>query len=184
MLEAIPAIDLLRREIANPETQWSLGTFGAIAEFSRDRDEPAHVTQSADAVSAVTSRGGIALKPHPDSRPFASESITRSGWNQRIALCLPADDCAANKRVALTEIGLDHEALRPEDRESVLFDLGLGALQADFCVRIGDHELAARLREYAGRSVFEPGNPAMAMILAANPHRVFANGYLRRVLGD
>ncbi len=27
------AIDLLQREISNPGTQWSLGTFGAIAEF-------------------------------------------------------------------------------------------------------------------------------------------------------
>ena len=33
--------------------------------------------------------------------------------------------------------------------------------------------LAAQLREHAGRAVFEPGNPAMGMILAANPHRVF-----------
>ena len=40
------AIDLLRREIANPDTQWSLGTFGAIAEFSRDRDEPVRLVQS------------------------------------------------------------------------------------------------------------------------------------------
>ena len=78
-----------------------------------------------------------------------------------------------NQRVALTEIGPDHEALREEDRNSVLFDLGLGALQADFCVRIGDRSLAAGLREHAGRAVFDPGNPAMAMILAANPHRVF-----------
>ena len=54
-----------------------------------------------------------------------------------------------------------------------MFDLGLGALQADFCVRIGDRNLARRLRELAGRSVFEPGNPAMGMILEANPHRVF-----------
>ena len=28
--------DLLQAAIADPETQWSLGTFGAIAEFSRD----------------------------------------------------------------------------------------------------------------------------------------------------
>jgi hypothetical protein len=80
-----------------------------------------------------------------------------------------------NQRGALTEIGPDRQAPREEDREAILFDLGLGALQADFCVRIGDHELAARLREYAGRSLFEPGNPAMAMILAANPHRVFVS---------
>ena len=82
------AIDLLQRAIANPDTQWSLGTFGAIAEFSRDRraGEP---RQSADAVSAVTPRGGIALRPHPAIRAFASEGITKTGWNQRIALCLP-----------------------------------------------------------------------------------------------
>ena len=40
-------------------------------------------------------------------------------------------------------------------------------------MRIGDRGLAARLREHTGRAVFEPGNPAMGMILAANPHRVF-----------
>jgi hypothetical protein len=167
------AIDLLRREIANPDTQWSLGTFGAIAEFSRDRDEPVRLGQSDHAVSAITSRGGISIKPHPASRPFASEGITRTGWNQRVALCLPENDCAMNRRTALTEIGPDHNAPRKEDRESILFDLGLGALQADFCVRIGDRSLAARLREHTGRAVFEAGNPAMGMILAANPHRVF-----------
>jgi hypothetical protein len=167
------AIDLLQREITNPETQWSLGTFGAIAEFSRDHDEPVRLVQSAEAVSAVTARGGIALKPHAAIRVFASEGITKTGWNQRVALCLPQDDCAMNRRVALTEIGPDHAAPREGDREAILFDLGLGALQADFCVRIGDRSLAARLREHAGRTLFEPGNPAMAMILAAHPHRVF-----------
>jgi hypothetical protein len=167
------AIDFLQREIANPDTQWSLGTFGAIAEFSRDRDEPVRLVQSDETVSAVTPRGGISIKSHPASRPFASEGITRTGWNQRIALCLPEDDCAMNRRVVLTEIGPDHQAPREEDREAVLFDLGLGALQADFCVRIGDRDLKRRLREYIGRAVFEPGNPAMGMILDANPHRVF-----------
>jgi hypothetical protein len=73
----------------------------------------------------------------------------------------------------LTELEADHEALRAEDRESVLFDLGLSALQADFCVRIGDRDTIARLRPHAGRSLFEPGNPAMGLMLAANPHRVF-----------
>jgi len=167
------AIDLVRREIANPETQWSLGTFGAIAEFARDCDEPVHLSQSADAVSAVTARGGIALTAHQGIRPFASESTTKSGWNQRIALCLPAEDCAMNRRSVLTELGPDRDALRPEDRGSILFDLGLGALQADFCVRIGDPNLATRLRELTGRAVFEHGNPTMGMILAANPPRVF-----------
>lgn len=76
-------------------------------------------------------------------------------------------------RTALTEIGPDREALRADDRNALLFDLGLGALHADFCVRIDDKDVAARLRQHAGRPIFEPGNPAMGIILRANPHRVF-----------
>ena len=166
-------IDLLHRAIADPDTQWSLGTFGAIAEFSRDPDEPVTLRQSDDAVSAVTARGGIAIQHHPRERALASESITKSGWNQRIALCLSEADGAMGRRSVLTELGADTEALRASDRDSTLFDLGLGAPHADFCVRISDRDTAAQLRQTAGRAVFEPGNPTMGLILAANPHRVF-----------
>lgn len=167
------AVALLRQGLADPETQWSLGTFGAIAEFSRDEHEPAQLNMAADVLSAITERGGIAIRPDPAIRPFASEGVTKSGWNQRIALCLPKDNCAMNGRIELTEIGADRDALRAEDRDGLLFDLGLGARQADFCVRIDDKETAAQLRQHAGRPVFEPGNPAMGIILHANPHRVF-----------
>jgi hypothetical protein len=90
MTLAAGAIALLRRAIADPETQWSLGTFGAIAEFSRDEEEPAQVSMAATVVSAITERGGIAIRPDPAIRPFASESVTKTGWNQRIALCRQA----------------------------------------------------------------------------------------------
>ena len=166
-------IDLLHRAIGDPDTQWSLGTFGAIAEFSRDRDEPVTLRQSDDAVSAVTARGGIAIQHHPRNRALASEGITKSGWNQRIALCLSEADGAMGARAVLTELGADTEALRASDRESVLFDLGLDAPHADFCVRVSDADTAAELRRHVGRAVFETGNPAMGRILAANPHRVF-----------
>jgi hypothetical protein len=167
------AADLVRREIANPDTQWSLGTFGAIAEFSRDHDETVVLRQADHEASAVTARGGIAIRHHARSRLFASESITKTGWNQRIALCLPVNDCAMNRRTVLTELDADVEALRPQDRASTLFDLGLGALQADFCIRLDDRDAVARLRAQAGRSLFEADNPAMGLILAANPPRVF-----------
>jgi hypothetical protein len=166
-------IDLLHRAIADPDTQWSLGTFGAIAEFSRDADEQVTLQQSDGSVSAVTARGGIAIRHHQRNRALASESITKSGWNQRIALCLSEADAAMGGRTVLTELGSDTEALRPGDRGSVLFDLGLGAPHADFCVRIGDPDTAAQLRRHAGRAVFATGNPAMGLILGANPHRVF-----------
>ncbi|MBR1123568.1 hypothetical protein JQ628_18735 [Bradyrhizobium lablabi] len=173
MTPAAATLALLRQAMADPDTQWSLGTFGAIAEFSRDEDEPARLSMTANVLSAVTGRGGIAIRPDAAIRPFASEGITKTGWSQRVALCLPQDACAMSRRSALTEIGPDRDALREEDRDGLLFDLGLDALQADFCVRIDNEETAAQLRAHAGRPVFEPGNPAMGIILHANPHRVF-----------
>jgi hypothetical protein len=167
------AIDLLHAQIADTDTQWSLGTFGGIAEFSRDRDEKVRLMQSATGAAAVTARGGIAIELSDDCRPFAFECITRSSWSQRVALCLPAGDCAMNRRTVLTELDVDREALQPEHRGSTLFDLGLGALQADLCVRIDDHNTVARLRSHCGRSVFDPANPAMGLLLETNPHRVF-----------
>jgi hypothetical protein len=166
-------IDLLHEQIADADTQWSLGTFGGIAEFSRGRDEKVSLTQSGTGASAVTARGGIAIELSQDCRPIAFECITRTGWSQRVALCLPVDGCAMNRRAVLTELVADHEALKPEHRESILFDLGLGALQADLCVRIDDYEVVSQLRRHCGRSVFDPANPAMGLILATNPHRVF-----------
>src|ERR1041384_589644 len=169
MHETNAASELLQAQIADADTQWSLGTFGGIAEFSRDRDETVSLTQSATGASAVTARGGIAIDLPDACRPFAFETITRSAWSQRIALCLPADGCAMNRRTALTELGPDHAALKPEHRGSILFDLGLSALQADLCVRIDDPKTAAQVRACCGRSLFDPANPAMGLLLKTNP---------------
>jgi hypothetical protein len=167
------AIDLLHAQIADADTQWSLGTFGGIAEFSRDRDEKVSLTRSDTGAAAVTARGGIAIELSDDCRPFAFECITRSSWSQRVALCLPTGACTMNRRTVLTELDVDRDALQPEHRGSTLFDLGLGALQADLCVRIDDHATVAQLRRHTGRSVFDPANPAMGLLLETNPHRVF-----------
>jgi Family of unknown function (DUF6925) len=46
-------------------------------------------------------------------------------------------------------------------------------LQVDVCVRVADAHVAAELRSHAGRALFDPSNPAIGVILAANPHRIF-----------
>ena len=160
-------------QLADSDTQWSLGTFGALAEFARDSDEPVAVSHDERSASAVTPRGGIRIEPQPGMRLFASESATRESWSHRVSLCLPTATCAMHRRTVLTELGPDAKALRAEDRDGVLFDLGLDAMQADACIRVSDPALAANLRSCAGRPVFDSGNPAMSFILAASPHRVF-----------
>jgi hypothetical protein len=167
------AFDLIAEQLADAEAQWSLGTFGAIAEFSRDADEPADIQHGEMSCAVVTPRGGIRLLAHPDLRPVAFETIATQGWSQRVAFCLPEKASAMSGRTVLSEVGPDTEALRPQDRVAVLFDLGLGALQVDCCIRTADRALTEGLRAHVGRSLFEPGNPAMGLILAASPHRVF-----------
>jgi hypothetical protein len=164
---------LIAEHLENPDTQWSLGTFGGIAEFSRNREEQAKVDLNTESLSAVTARGGIRVVPSEVLRPFASESIGRLGWNHRVALCLPEADCAMHRRKVFTELGPDDAPLREDDRGAILFDLGLDVLQVDLCVRVADPAVAAELRNCAGRPVFAPDNPAMRIVLAANPHRVF-----------
>jgi hypothetical protein len=169
MTDAVAAF--LDAQMADAETQWSLGTFGAIAEFARDAGEPVSLSRGTASRAAVTARGGIRIDLRPDMRPFAFETTTKDSWNHRIALCLPEEQCAMHERTVLTELGSDGDALHERDRDAILFDLGLGARQVDCCVRVGDPDVAAQLRGHCGYPVF--GSPAMGFILAANPHRVF-----------
>ena len=157
MSDVTQDIDLLARQICDHETNWSLGTFGAIAEFAREPDEAVAVSRGDASIAVVTARGGIRIEWQKDMRLFASETTTRDSWNHRIALCLRTTRCAMNRRTAFTELGNDSEALQGRDREATLFDLGLGALQADLCVRVTDPHVAAELRPHVGRALFEPG---------------------------
>jgi hypothetical protein len=163
----------LASQISDAETQWSLGTFGAIAEFTRDPDEPVDLACDDGAISAVTARGGVRIALRPDLRLTAFETTTKESWNHRIALCLPADRCSMSRREVLTELGPDEAALRATDRRAILFDLGIEALQVDVCVRVSDAKVAAQLRAHCGAPVVAPGSPAMSVILATSPHRVF-----------
>ena len=167
------AFELIADQLADPEAQWSLGTFGAIAEFMRDADEPAEVVREEPVAAVVTPRGGIRLEVRLGLRPIAFETITTQSWSQRVAFCLPERESTTSRRTVLTELGPDAQALRAQDRGGVLFDLGLGVLQVDCCIRTSDAALADGLRAHAGRSLFEHGNLAMGLILRHSPHRVF-----------
>ncbi|MFY9293643.1 MAG: hypothetical protein WAP03_23515 [Methylorubrum rhodinum] len=169
-LEAVTA--LLREALADPGTAWSLGSFGAIAEFLRDADEPA-IALPDRRLGLATARGAIALDVLPELRPLAYETGFSSGWNHAVALCLPEGACAMGRRTVVTELGPDGGAARPEDRDAILFDLGLGMLAVDACMRTRDPAALACLREGVGRPLFDPANPIGARLAAMSPHRVF-----------
>ena len=166
---ALEPSSLLSSCLADPTAQWSVGTFGAIAEFLRDPTEPADVTSS----SVVTRRGALCLTPRDDLELIAFETTTRDSWSQRVALCLPSAAARMSMRTVLTEIGPDRAAPREKDRAAVLFDVGIGAQQLDLCIRVSDAELVRQLRAECGKPTFSHESRAGGLILAHSPHRVF-----------
>jgi hypothetical protein len=168
-------MDFLAGQFADVEVGWSVGTFGAIAEFTREPGEVAGLQRTRNIISVATDKGGIRITLHPELRPIASESPTTESWSHRVALCLPRESCAMSGRTTLTEVGPDGDALRTQDRGGILFDLGLGTLQIDACIRVGDPDIVSALRAHTGKPVFAPENDVMRIVLAANPHRVFVS---------
>jgi len=164
---------ILAAQLADPESHWGLGSFGAIAEFTRGRDEPVRLDLAG--LTAVTARGGIRIALGAGVRPVAFETAAGASWNQNFTLCLPAEDAAMHGRATLTELGPDADALREEDKAGTLFDLGLAIAHVDAMIRVDDAAAIEKLRLQAGKSVFAPDSTAMSAILAVHPHRVFAS---------
>ena len=160
--------DLISLHLRDPQTSWAIGTFGAIAEFHRDADEP--VALSTD--GAVTARGGIRLQRNGAVRPIAWERpAAGDGWVHGIALCLSTASGAMNGRSTITELGPDSGALNEEDRDAVLFDLGIGAPHCDICVRTSNSGILCSLRAAIGQPLVD--TELLAKIPDMSPTRVF-----------
>ncbi|MEM8792491.1 MAG: hypothetical protein AAGE80_12800 [Pseudomonadota bacterium] len=163
--------EVLERHLTDWQAGWNVGSFGAIAEFHQDAGEAAEVGHP---LERATARGAIRIERTEGVKPVAWEALSKNPqrWQQGVALCLPEGEAEREGRKVLTELGPDEVAIRPADRGAILFDMGLGQRNLDFCVRTEDPELVATLRAACGRALSEPGNPAMGAILSAHPHRV------------
>lgn len=164
---------LLVDHILDPHASWACGRFGAIAEFHRDPDEPVEIAMG-QAIEVSTSRGAIRLDVLPELRPVAYETISSciESWGQGVALCLPREVAAMSGRPVVTELGPDRGAVRPQDRDAILFDLGLGGEQAEVCVRSAEPDAIALLRAACGLPLLQ-NNALVHRLPVLSPHRVF-----------
>jgi len=165
---------LLLDHLRDPESSWSCGRFGAIAEFHRDSSEPAAIAER-PFLSAATARGAIRIDAPDDLRPIAYETISKciESWGHGLALCLPRERARMNGRSVITEVGPDREAVRAEDRDALLFDLGLGGASAAICVRTSNAATIRLLRAACGKTLFEGASNLLTRLPALSPHRVF-----------
>lgn len=166
--------DLVVQQLTLASTSWSIGVLGALAEFHRDEAE---TCVSAGAGCVVTARGALMLAIPRAARAYAYEMLAAhpESWHHGVALCLPGDACMMHCRRVITELGPDRNAIRPEDRDGILFDLGLGSAYCDFHVRATESQHIARLRESAGTSLFDARHGLFDDIPHMSPHRVFAS---------
>ncbi|MCG8494184.1 MAG: hypothetical protein MI743_21415 [Sneathiellales bacterium] len=167
--------ELVARQLMDIETGWSIGSFGAIGEFHQRADDNVRKDEPSTLIR-VTEKGGIGVFADKlgESRCVAYETLSKNPrrWTSDVIFCLPVKEAEMAGRHVLTELGPDTAALDEEDRDALLFDMGLDLRHVDFCVRTKDQELIGILRENEGLSLFEKGGAAMRAILNAHPHRV------------
>jgi hypothetical protein len=159
----------------HPESAWVCGGFGALAEFTYEAGEPIVVPDDSS-IGAVTARGGFRLAPAAGLRAVAYETLAKATgrWGQGLVLCLPRDAARFGDRTVVTELGPDREALRPQDRGAILFDLGIGKPQSEICVRSAVAGTIERLRAVCGHPLFShEAASLLADMPALSPHRVF-----------
>src|SRR5664279_3323619 len=145
--------EFVGRSLEQKSGTWTLGCYGAIAEFVCQHDEECRVTVAGETITARSPRGA------------------GNGYG---AIFLAVLKAKANLPVAttLTPLGLDECAIQPECRDRPWFDLGLGRDDLRFCVRSSSEELQNTLNLASGLSLSDVLQSAGTMIVAHGPARV------------
>ena len=89
MTESAAIFDFLAAQIADVETQWSLGTFGAIAEFMRDAGEPVDFRRDDGRSPRSPRAAASASRRRPTCGCSPSRPPRAKAGAHRVALCLP-----------------------------------------------------------------------------------------------
>jgi hypothetical protein len=162
---------VVAKALLDPRNTWSIGTFGAIGEFRWDADEE---MRHVDEFSRVTDRAGIRIAPSDDVRIIAFETLAADGrsWHNDVAFCMKRTP-EADVPHTVRELGPDQDALRDDQRDAILFDLGVGIGHVHMCTRTHDPEHIRLMRSLEGQSIFsEVARELHADTLRAQPHRV------------
>ncbi len=171
-MKAKELLSFWRPLIEDAGHSWSIGTFGASAEFHRTPEEKCQIIDAADSLAAVTDKGAIRVEARGDLDVIAFDNLNSDGetWSHSVVFCAPFVKQAPG---TVTPLGKDSAAIREEDRDAMLFDVGVGLGLVRMCVRTKDAALIAALDERAGKPLFGPDNgDVMHALFRAQPHRV------------
>jgi hypothetical protein len=154
---------LVRRHLFEPRHAWSVGTYGALAEFDYEADEPG-LSIDRDTLAVRSGRGSLTVHGIEAARPFALED--GEGRVRQIAFCT---DRPGARRDCITALG------------ERTFDVGIAAPHIDVLVRIApeDEETLVALQASTGKKLLGGDNSAGAAIVRGSPTRILVSAIAR-----
>lgn len=162
--------DLLAQLASSPDHGWSIGSFGAIGEFVRGADEPATINRADNLFEIYTDRGGMRIAPTQPLVPIAWDSLSADGesWGQHFDFCIAQPETPSR---VIRDLGTDADAVRPQDRQHRIFDMGVACGAITMAIRSDDADFIALMERHVGQEVL--GVPEIYIdTLRAQPHRV------------
>ncbi|MDW3204164.1 MAG: hypothetical protein R8L07_01380 [Alphaproteobacteria bacterium] len=169
-------VDIVHRYLRDPETSWTIGVFGALAEFHREPGQADDIRLDSFGGTVIGQGGAlrVALSDQARLAPYEFLTRRRAFWLHGVNICLPTPAAAIGRFIGITEVGPDGDAILDEDRAAILFDLGLGFETMQAMVRTDDPALIQGLRDLQGTDILgASGTRAWEMLLEGQPHRVF-----------
>jgi len=165
-------LDFLLQALSDRTCAWSIGAYGAQAEFSQKEGDEAKIEQGDDGATIETEQGALKIDLFRPFKPLAL--FDKDG--QPIALALSAFKTKYDRMAppALCETGIDRSAIREQDRALPLFNLALGYPHTDFQVRTNQTDLLESLRGSVGTSFFN-NRELVDTIKRSSPHRIVSS---------
>lgn len=151
---------------------WTMGCYGAVAEFCVGVEEAVSFQESESHVVAETARGAIRLQVGPQVYVLALAAGDASARRELVVLAVPRSRQQLSAPAGLRALGPDRESIKISSRGDLLCDLGVGIGLTQFCIRTSDRSLAQNLEENAGRDWSEALRVLGPSILEVSPDRV------------
>ena len=163
-----PSFDILEKYLNDRSTSWSIGTFGAMAEFFHASTEPLKISKVNTTLTAKTSIGSIQITYTKSMQlvPYEGVSKLEGAWTQGVLVCIPITEAQVANRSGISE-------LKTENKSSCIFDLGLCIEHIDVCIKTDSKKLIALFRAHIGKSLFDPDSNLIGAIKDASPIRIF-----------
>jgi predicted Fe-S protein YdhL (DUF1289 family) len=131
---------------------WVSGVYGAVAEFCICDDDDVAFGETEPFVKASTPRGAIAFQLSGHVNAFSIGVTPNPAASDVIVLAVLREQAASCAWRGLACAAQDVEAIRPEDRQDVLYDFGLGSAAAGFGIRTADLDLMTSLDKLIGQT--------------------------------